>query len=228
MDRSCRVHWRLHWWYRRGRSIDLGTLGERFTYYRMPETTPEDEFVACVVSDEHAGHLGEIRAKRAALVRVLLRRLGAANGVPTPGHRRTGASRHLRDSALHADPRCSPTATRGHRDGPGYRRSTAFTASSDTSSGAHGDGHSGGRQMAALRRWRSRNDSGGTWPSATSSRSRVTMQHPPLPPTFGSRNACSPPSPRPRCSRCGRPRRSLPRALDSELLAQGPMVGGHI
>jgi hypothetical protein len=49
-------------------SIDLGTLGERFTYVRVPAATPEDEFMSCVVADEHVGHLGEVRARRAELV----------------------------------------------------------------------------------------------------------------------------------------------------------------
>ena len=49
-------------------SIDLGVLGERFTYYRLPESTPADEFMASVVADETMGHVVEIRQQRAALV----------------------------------------------------------------------------------------------------------------------------------------------------------------
>jgi hypothetical protein len=49
-------------------SIDLGLLGERFTYYRVPVGTAEDDFTACVVADENAGHQREIRAKRSRLV----------------------------------------------------------------------------------------------------------------------------------------------------------------
>ncbi len=49
-------------------SIDLGALGERFSYFRLPETTSGDEFMACVVSDENIGHLGDIRRARAELV----------------------------------------------------------------------------------------------------------------------------------------------------------------
>lgn len=46
-------------------SIDLGLLGERFSYYRMPDVTPEDDFVACIAADENAGRQPEIRAERA-------------------------------------------------------------------------------------------------------------------------------------------------------------------
>jgi hypothetical protein len=48
-------------------SIDLGVLGERFIYYRLPETTPSDDFMASIVADETTGHVGEIREQRAAL-----------------------------------------------------------------------------------------------------------------------------------------------------------------
>ena len=50
-------------------SIDMGLLGERFIYYRIPPSTPEDDFTACVVADENAGRQHLIRAKRAAVVR---------------------------------------------------------------------------------------------------------------------------------------------------------------
>ncbi len=49
-------------------AIDLGVLGERFTYFRLPEATPSDEFMACVLADENVGHLGEIRSGRASQV----------------------------------------------------------------------------------------------------------------------------------------------------------------
>lgn len=49
-------------------SIDLGLLGERFTYYRMPACTPDDDFSACVRADENSGRQREIREERAALV----------------------------------------------------------------------------------------------------------------------------------------------------------------
>lgn len=49
-------------------SIDLGVLGERFVYYRLPETTPSDEFMASIVADETMGRVAEIREQRAALV----------------------------------------------------------------------------------------------------------------------------------------------------------------
>jgi hypothetical protein len=43
-------------------------LGERFSYYRIPASTPHDDFNACVVADENAGHQREIRAERSQLV----------------------------------------------------------------------------------------------------------------------------------------------------------------
>ena len=49
-------------------SVDLGLLGERFSYYRMPSVTPADEYMACVVADENAGRQPEIRAERARAV----------------------------------------------------------------------------------------------------------------------------------------------------------------
>jgi hypothetical protein len=49
-------------------SVDLGLLGERFSYYRMPASTPADDFLACVTADEHAGRQREIRAERSQLV----------------------------------------------------------------------------------------------------------------------------------------------------------------
>jgi hypothetical protein len=49
-------------------SIDLGLLGERFIYYRVPAVTSEDDFLACVTSDENAGRQPAIRAVRSRLV----------------------------------------------------------------------------------------------------------------------------------------------------------------
>jgi hypothetical protein len=49
-------------------AIDLGLLGERFTYYRIPRSTPDDDFVACLMAAENAGRQAEIRAERAAAV----------------------------------------------------------------------------------------------------------------------------------------------------------------
>ena len=42
-------------------TTDLGLMGERFIYYRLPAVTPEDDFVACVAANENAGHQREIR-----------------------------------------------------------------------------------------------------------------------------------------------------------------------
>ncbi|HXY27632.1 MAG TPA: hypothetical protein VEH82_05070 [Acidimicrobiales bacterium] len=50
-------------------SIDLGLLGERFTYYRMPATSADDEVTACLMADANAGHQRAIRAERARVVR---------------------------------------------------------------------------------------------------------------------------------------------------------------
>ena len=49
-------------------AIDLGLLGERFTYYRMPEASPNDEHLTCLVANERAGHQPADRAKRASAV----------------------------------------------------------------------------------------------------------------------------------------------------------------
>ena len=38
-------------------SLDLGLLGERFSYCRVPASTPGDDYMACVVADEHAGEV---------------------------------------------------------------------------------------------------------------------------------------------------------------------------
>ena len=49
-------------------SVDLGLLGERFSYYRMPISTPADDFLACVTADENAGRQREIRAERSEMI----------------------------------------------------------------------------------------------------------------------------------------------------------------
>jgi hypothetical protein len=58
-------------------SVDLGLLGERFTYFRMPPATPEDEFAACVAVEDNAGRSRDIRSERAAAVQRLFDSLGA-------------------------------------------------------------------------------------------------------------------------------------------------------
>ncbi|MHB1582212.1 MAG: hypothetical protein ACYCU7_03220 [Acidimicrobiales bacterium] len=50
-------------------NIDLGLLGERFVYYRVPTVSADDEYMACVVADENAGRQAEIRRDRAAVIR---------------------------------------------------------------------------------------------------------------------------------------------------------------
>jgi len=49
-------------------AIDLGLLGERFCYYRMPEVCAEDDWLASMVAGENAGHQPEIRTERASAV----------------------------------------------------------------------------------------------------------------------------------------------------------------
>ena len=50
-------------------SIDLGLLGERFSYYRVPVVTADDDFLACVQADDNAGRQRQIRDERAGAVR---------------------------------------------------------------------------------------------------------------------------------------------------------------
>jgi len=52
-------------------NIDLGLLGERFVYYRIPKDTPEDDLMACRVADRNAGRQPEIRRGRSEAVRNL-------------------------------------------------------------------------------------------------------------------------------------------------------------
>jgi hypothetical protein len=49
-------------------SIDLGLLGERFTYYRVPTVTPDADFMACVVADENAGRQPAVRLERSQAI----------------------------------------------------------------------------------------------------------------------------------------------------------------
>lgn len=49
-------------------AVDLGLLGERFTYYRIPTSSPDDDVMACQVAANNAGHQPEIRAERAKAV----------------------------------------------------------------------------------------------------------------------------------------------------------------
>jgi hypothetical protein len=49
-------------------SIDLGLLGERLNYYRIPTSTPEDDFMACEIADNNAGHQRAIRDERSRAV----------------------------------------------------------------------------------------------------------------------------------------------------------------
>jgi hypothetical protein len=51
--------------------VDLGLLGERFVYFRLPTVTAQDEYEACMVVDHNAGRQSEIRAQRSATVRSL-------------------------------------------------------------------------------------------------------------------------------------------------------------
>ena len=63
-------------------AIDLGLLGERFTYFRIPATSPEDDFMACVVADENAGHQQDVRSNRAQEVREFFDALVLPDALP--------------------------------------------------------------------------------------------------------------------------------------------------
>ena len=63
-------------------SIDLGILGERFVYYRVPRSTPDDDFIACQVAAENAGHQPEIRAERASAVAAFFEALVVPEDLP--------------------------------------------------------------------------------------------------------------------------------------------------
>lgn len=63
-------------------SIDLGLLGERFVYYRLPAVTPDDDFAACLVADGNAGRQRAIRDERAAAVRDFFSALDLPDELP--------------------------------------------------------------------------------------------------------------------------------------------------
>jgi len=63
-------------------NLNLGLLGERFSYFRMPASTPNDEYLACVVADEHAGHQQQIRAGRSAAVAAFFADLAPPDELP--------------------------------------------------------------------------------------------------------------------------------------------------
>ncbi len=60
-------------------AIDLGLLGERFSYYRVPAVTPNDDFLACMVADENAGRQRSVRDQRAEAVAEFFERLALPN-----------------------------------------------------------------------------------------------------------------------------------------------------
>jgi hypothetical protein len=64
-------------------NINLGLLGERFSYYRVPTMTPDDEVAACIIADENAGRQREIRAKRSAAVRSFFDHLATPDRLPS-------------------------------------------------------------------------------------------------------------------------------------------------
>lgn len=63
-------------------SIDLGILGERFIYYRVPRSTPDDDFIACQVAAENAGSQPEIRGERAGAVAAFFESLVLPDTLP--------------------------------------------------------------------------------------------------------------------------------------------------
>ena len=63
-------------------SIDLGILGERFIYYRVPRSTPEDDFIACQVAAENAARQPEIRAERVGAVAAFFEALVLPDELP--------------------------------------------------------------------------------------------------------------------------------------------------
>jgi len=62
--------------------VDLGLLGERFVYFRVPDDTPEDDYAACMVANGNAGRQPEIRAQRSAAVRRLFEALDVPGDLP--------------------------------------------------------------------------------------------------------------------------------------------------
>lgn len=106
-------------------SIDLGVLGERFTYFRLPEVTPEDEYLACVEADKTTGHLAQIREQRAALVARFVSGLDLTQGFGAITE--AEQERLSRLAALGARCRSSVIREGYHREVelvPGHERST--------------------------------------------------------------------------------------------------------
>ena len=94
-------------------SVDLGLLGERFSYYRMPAVTPADEYMACVVADENAGRQPEIRAERARAVAAFFDGLVIPEELPPMTEDEQARLVTLAGSARGAARRSSATATPG-------------------------------------------------------------------------------------------------------------------
>jgi hypothetical protein len=61
---------------------DLGALGERFCYYRLPPSTPEDDEIACWVAAENADKLDQIRAGWRATVAAFVDSLDVPDALP--------------------------------------------------------------------------------------------------------------------------------------------------
>jgi len=105
-------------------SVDLGLLGERFTYYRMPVVTAEDDFLACLTAHENAGREPEIRAGRRRAVTELFDGLNIPASMPQLAE--AEADRHATLATIGA--RCRSSVV---RDGysreidivPGHERS---------------------------------------------------------------------------------------------------------
>jgi hypothetical protein len=94
---------------------DLGLMGERFLYYRLPDQGPEDDFLACLVADENAGHPGEIRTLWAEMVTRFLTGLELPSELPRLA---TDAQERLITLA-NIGARCRSTVVRD-----GFRRDT--------------------------------------------------------------------------------------------------------
>lgn len=62
--------------------VDLGLLGERFVYFRLPPVTPEDDRAACMAVARNAGRQRDIRAQRSAAVRRLFEVLTTPGRLP--------------------------------------------------------------------------------------------------------------------------------------------------
>jgi hypothetical protein len=64
-------------------TIDLGQLGERFTYYRIPKTSSADKTLSCQVAGDYAGHHLEVQAERAQVVAEFFEGLTIPDELPT-------------------------------------------------------------------------------------------------------------------------------------------------